>query len=883
MLFSVSDIERTKPEKIEVTGKLRRFKEIASSNKEERAERHEGGISCLKTRLKRFAISLAFLAILPMAGTEQYPSRTASLFPSSNAFVQTAQTLAANSQNQGTFSFQITPSTQRSAPSKASEEISKSQRVFQLNDTVKIDKGRVTVSWEDSDNNFPYEVSYRYAGNGAFEEDYFWGNGNEQNSTTTRKSFVIESLAPGETYEIRIEDCDGTIVSHIYTLPEAATFVDEGLKASAISVKMSPVQKEFDAEYSTASEIDALIAKDIISNMGKIAYGVSYDADYPELKNPRTYFTQLFITAPNGFTCVEVFRNADYEKGFFGYYLIGDTIFQHIFDQAGDIPIGTWKVDLYWDGMHVNRSAFEVQSSAPQRVFQLNDTVEIDRGQVTVNWKDSYNNSPYKVYYQYAGNGAIGAQKYTFWVGEDEEESTTFEKSFTIKQLIPGKTYEVFIEDCNGKTISHNYALPVASTFTDEDIEASEITVLLHPVQKNVDASYSTASEIDAFIAKDIISNMGQLMYGLSYDIFYPELKHSRTYYTQVSITAPSGYTQATLWGDRDFENGYLGYYMIGDSVFQYIYDKTGDIPTGLWKVDLYLDGMHVSQNTFEVLKNAPTIKPTATPTPRPTATPKPTATPTPRPTATPKPTATPTPRPAATPQRVFRLNSTIKTYKGQVTISWEDSENNSPYSVSYEYVGKSNTVQSRYEVSGGKTYSKSITTGELIPGKTYKIGVTDCNGKTIYDTYSLPTPSSFVDGLLKASSIKVKIEPRQKNDSASDKTASSISAIRAADIISNRGIKEYGFRYSIDYPKLAHSRSYYTQIAITAPNDFLECEVNGDAQYGAEYSGQYYYMLGEWTFWKIYNKNSSIPKGTWKVDLYWDGMHVNQSTFEVQ
>ena len=384
-------------------------------------------------------------------------------------------------------------------------------------------------------------------------------------------------------------------------------------------------------------------------------------------------------------------------------------------------------------------------------------------------------------------------------------------------------------------------------------------------------AEDSTATEIDALIANDITTNMMETQakeFGFRYSIRFPELTYTRSYFVQVAITDPDGHVVLDLCGFSDYKAGWNSCYydMIGEWAFKNTYEEKTSIPAGTWKVDLYWDGMHVNQSTFEV-KKAASVKPTATP----------------RSTATSKPTATPrtTPRPTATPQRVFRLNETVKTDKGRVTISWEDSENNSPYSVSYEYVGKGNAVQSQYRED--KTYSKSCTIGDLIPGKTYRIGVTDCKGKTVYHTYSLPTPSTFEDGLLKASSIKVKIELKQKNDSASDTTASNISELRAADIIANRGKKEYGFRYSMDYPKLARSRSYHTQIAITAPNDFLECELNEDVEYGAEYSGRYYYLLGDWTFWKIYYLSSSIPKGTWKVDLYWDGMHVNQSTFEVK
>ena len=236
---------------------------------------------------------------------------------------------------------------------------------------------------------------------------------------------------------------------------------------------------------------------------------------------------------------------------------------------------------------------------------------------------------------------------------------------------------------------------------------------------------------------------------------------------------------------------------------------------------------------------------------------------------------------------RTFELDSTVISNNGRVTVSWTDSANNSPYTVAYQYVGNSNVAQPRYWAGGNEagstTYSKSFTIDKLIPGNSYRILVTDCNGMSIHHIYELPTPSTFVDVKLKASSIEVQILLRQKDSSASYSTASSIDVLRASDIISNRGNKEYGFRYDINYPKLAYSRRYFTQVAITAPNGYLECELGSDIQLETECSGVYWDMLGSWTFKRIYDENSLIPTGTWKVDLYWDGMHVNQSSFNVE
>lgn len=236
---------------------------------------------------------------------------------------------------------------------------------------------------------------------------------------------------------------------------------------------------------------------------------------------------------------------------------------------------------------------------------------------------------------------------------------------------------------------------------------------------------------------------------------------------------------------------------------------------------------------------------------------------------------------------RTFELSTNISMNKGRATVSWTDSANNSPYEVAFECVGSGSVTHPSYWAGGDQvsstTYSKSFTIDHLIPGKTYIIKITDCNNQRITKTYTVPSANTFVDGKLTASSISISLEPRYKTFGASDSSASSISQLRASTIMSNINSKEYGFRFDINYPQLAYSRTYYTQIAIIAPNGYTECEVHKSVDYERAYSGQYYDMIGEWTFAKIYEFNSTIPSGTWTVELYWDGMFVKRSTFTVQ
>ena len=292
-----------------------------------------------------------------------------------------------------------------------------------------------------------------------------------------------------------------------------------------------------------------------------------------------------------------------------------------------------------------------------------------------------------------------------------------------------------------------------------------------------------------------------------------------------------------------------------------------------------------------------PTVRVTATPTPRPTATPKSTATPTPKPTATrtPKPTATRTPKPTATPTpaRTFEISSNVTTDTGRYTITWEDSANAGPYQLTYQYVDESsNAVQCNFWAGPSEkdstTTSKSYTYLYLIPGKTYKFTVEDSKGVKTSRVITLPTPSSFVDGKLKSSSIKVSWKYRYMESGMAYEDARSLSKFSAAEMMTNMTNSgyRYGLYYRIDLPQLAKSRNFYTTIAFYAPNGFASAEVSGDTSHSSfnNASGSYcaWHCAGTGFFDLLYEKNGTIPTGTYTVELYWDGMFVKSTTFTV-
>ena len=235
---------------------------------------------------------------------------------------------------------------------------------------------------------------------------------------------------------------------------------------------------------------------------------------------------------------------------------------------------------------------------------------------------------------------------------------------------------------------------------------------------------------------------------------------------------------------------------------------------------------------------------------------------------------------------RTFELNDNISMNKGRATVNWTDSANDAPYEVYYQCVGSEGVSHPSYYAGGDQasstTYSKSFTIDDLIPGKTYIVKIIDCNNQKRTKTYTIPYAGTFVDGDLYASSINISTEPRCKNYGSSNSSASSISQLRASTIMSNINSKEYGIRFDIDYPELSKSKTYFTQIAIIAPNGYTECVVSRSIDYKSSNSGTFFSMIGEWAFENIYEYNSTIPSGTWVVELYWDGMFVKRTTFTV-
>lgn len=213
------------------------------------------------------------------------------------------------------------------------------------------------------------------------------------------------------------------------------------------------------------------------------------------------------------------------------------------------------------------------------------------------------------------------------------------------------------------------------------------------------------------------------------------------------------------------------------------------------------------------------------------------------------------------------------------------------PYKVFYK-ISDPNAVASQGKFIAGEdesdaiTYKTSFTYDGIAPGHYYTIFVEDANGEEISQDFKPAKVEDFSDGALSGSSIKVSTEYRRIDPGQEATEAKEIGKFSASEMES--GIAKgysYGLYYRIDMPQLSRDRSYETMIVFTAPNGYVQTAVHKNVTYPRYNNGKgyhFWYCTGDAFFAELNRNNGGIPSGTYTVDLYWDGMLVNTSSFSV-
>ena len=237
--------------------------------------------------------------------------------------------------------------------------------------------------------------------------------------------------------------------------------------------------------------------------------------------------------------------------------------------------------------------------------------------------------------------------------------------------------------------------------------------------------------------------------------------------------------------------------------------------------------------------------------------------------------------------QREFYINTSLSVVDGKTTITWVDTANYGPYIVAYRLVDpSSNATQALYpagdDIEASTTSQKSFVCGDLIAGRRYMLLVQDAYGEQATTTITMPAAQTFQDGKLKAANVRVNLSPRYMRSSGDSPRG--IDYLSASDIRAHIEEYYYGLRYEFSMPELAYDRTYWVQIVMTAPNGYTDTVHTSTKTFGTGTGWSYYLsMCGSNFFYNMYQKNSTIPTGTYTIELYFNGMLANTKTFTVR
>lgn len=253
-----------------------------------------------------------------------------------------------------------------------------------------------------------------------------------------------------------------------------------------------------------------------------------------------------------------------------------------------------------------------VTASADASV-KLSSKIKFKNGESTISWSDSGDSgTKYQVTYQVTKNGP--ATQAEFIIGE------TRNKKIQTMSLIPGKSYTIRVYDYDTGYLlaSKTYKMPNADDFQDGKMKQSSIKHELTVVY----TSYGTSSpkKVNSIKGTTMAKNLKKKKYdyGIKYVMKMPQQSKDRKYITQIAIESSEGFLQTIFASEEVYKRaaGAIGRYwywegryswsfgkngMMGQYFFRNMYKLNDDVPTGKYKVYIYLNGMYLKTLTFKV------------------------------------------------------------------------------------------------------------------------------------------------------------------------------------------------------------------------------------------------------------------------------------------
>lgn len=209
-------------------------------------------------------------------------------------------------------------------------------------------------------------------------------------------------------------------------------------------------------------------------------------------------------------------------------------------------------------------------------------------GSVTVSWSDEAACAPYSVHYELLEQAPVPFG----WLAEQDVTAN----AVILKQLVPGVSYAITVEDADGHRATANYYAPVPE-------EGNEIGAKLRIHTKLI--KNHNGKVLDYPWRVHEISGDVDFSYGLYAKLSYAMLVKTRHYSFCVAVGAPNGFADVVYSGELTLNYGKSEVPAWGfikmDDYFSYLERYYGGVPTGEYRVSLYFDGKHVYSTAFDV------------------------------------------------------------------------------------------------------------------------------------------------------------------------------------------------------------------------------------------------------------------------------------------
>lgn len=216
--------------------------------------------------------------------------------------------------------------------------------------------GTATVYWSDENNNGPYEVNYVQKLSEDYMADRYAANNTGMwydTNSADGGSYTLRYLVPGQAYWLAVHNADGQGVYEEYIPAPVKSFPEFTVKLSN-QPKLQTSSGTTNISQFSASEIA----------LGVADHGMYLKVDHPQLARPRDYRSVVAVTAPNGAVLSVAINDFHMDSGNAGYVYWNFFDLSWYFDQMiycfDSVPVGTYTVDLYFDGEYAASTTFRV-------------------------------------------------------------------------------------------------------------------------------------------------------------------------------------------------------------------------------------------------------------------------------------------------------------------------------------------------------------------------------------------------------------------------------------------------------------------------------------------------------------------------------------------